>query len=134
MTHDQSDPAMPRAQDPTPPSAIFFDGNCIVCDLEISHYKRKYPSLFEIIDISNESFDASVFGLDREAVNYHMHVRTPEGKVLKGVEAFAHIWSRIPHLGWASRLVLSRPMKPIATLGYEIFARNRKYLPKRKRA
>ena len=110
---------------------IFFDGNCIVCDLEISHYKRKYPALFEIVDISAQDFDADRFGLNREAVNYHMHVKTPEGQVLKGVDAFAHIWSRIPKMQWASRLVLSRPLKPLAAVGYEVFARNRKYLPKR---
>ena len=113
-------------------SKIFVDGNCIVCDYEISHYKQIAPNEFDIVDIADPSFDAKKFGLTPEAVQKHMHVLTPEGKVVKGVEAFAHIWSRIPKYKWADRAIHLPVVYPLAGVGYEIFARFRKYLPKKK--
>ena len=41
---------------------IFFDGNCIVCDTEVAHYKRIAPEIFDIVDISAAGFDAAKFG------------------------------------------------------------------------
>ncbi len=115
-----------------PKTKIFFDGNCIVCDMEISHYKRQAPDLFELVDISAEGFRASNFGLTAEAVQKHMHVLTPEGDLKIGVDAFAHIWSRIAKYNWASTLVRQPIVHMLAKVGYEGFARIRPYLPKKK--
>ena len=113
-------------------SKIFVDGNCIVCDMEIAHYKRIAPQLFDIVDISDASFDASKFGLTPEAVNKHMHVMTPDGDLIKGVDAFAHIWSRIPKYAPASKIVALPGVSQLAKVGYEVFAFVRPWLPKRK--
>jgi predicted DCC family thiol-disulfide oxidoreductase YuxK len=110
---------------------IFVDGNCVVCDFEISHYKRIAPDSFDIIDISNPSFDAAAFGLTSEAVNKHLHVQTPEGEMKKGVDAFAHIWSRIPKYRFANRLVKLPGFNQLAKLGYAGFAEIRPWLPKK---
>ena len=110
---------------------IFVDGNCIVCDFEISHYKKIAPKLFQIVDISHPKFDASAFGLTPEAVNKHMHVMTPEGEVVKGVEAFAHIWSRIQKYKVFSKIIVKPGVNQIAQVGYELFATIRPWLPKK---
>ena len=112
-------------------SKIFVDGNCIVCDFEISHYKKIAPELFDIVDISDPAFDAKGYGLTSDAVQKHMHVLTPEGKVVKGVDAFAHIWSRIPKYRLGSKLIVKPGIHAAARLGYEIFARVRPWLPKK---
>lgn len=112
-------------------SKIFVDGNCVVCDFEVSHYKRIAPADFEIIDISNPSFDAKAFGLSAEAVNKHLHVQTPEGDVLIGVEAFAHIWSRIPKYRWANKVIHAPGINGVAKIGYTAFAAIRPWLPKK---
>jgi predicted DCC family thiol-disulfide oxidoreductase YuxK len=117
----------------TQKTKIFVDGNCVVCDLEISHYKAIAPELFDIVDISAPGFDAPHFGLTAEAVNKHMHVLTPEGKVAKGVEAFAHIWTRIPRYHFAAKWVRLPVINPLAKAGYEVFAYIRPWLPKKKR-
>lgn len=114
-------------------SKILFDGNCIVCDYEISHYKRIAPDQFDIVDISDPAFDAATFGVTSEAVQKHMHVLTPEGRMVKGVDAFAHVWSRIPAYRWGEKVVRFPLVYPLARIGYEIFARNRHLLPKKKR-
>jgi predicted DCC family thiol-disulfide oxidoreductase YuxK len=111
---------------------IFVDGNCIVCSFEISHYKRMAPELFDIINIADPSFKAATFGLTPEAVNKHMHVATKDGELLVGVRAFAHIWKQLKYYRWASGLILLPGVYQIACVGYEIFARNRHLLPKRK--
>jgi predicted DCC family thiol-disulfide oxidoreductase YuxK len=111
---------------------IFVDGNCIVCDLEISHYKRLAPQNFELIDISSPDFAAQTHGLSPEAVNRHMHAITPDGQVIKGVDAFAHIWSRIPSYSWASRWIKLPLLYQLALIGYAAFAKIRPWLPKRK--
>lgn len=113
-------------------SKIFVDGNCIVCDWEISKYKQMAPTEFEIVDISDPSFDAARYGLTPEKVNRHMHVLTPDGDVLIGVDAFSHIWTRIPKLNWASKAIHWPVVYPLAKVGYEVFVVVRPWLPKKK--
>nr|AGU12007.1 Protein of unknown function, DUF393 [uncultured organism] len=115
-----------------PVSKIFVDGNCIVCDYEVSHYKRIAPEEFQLVDISDPSFDAQKFGLTAEAVNKHIHVQTPTGEILKGVEAFAHIWSRIPRYAWGDKAIRLPVVNGVAKLGYAGFAAIRPWLPKKK--
>ena len=112
---------------------ILFDGNCIVCDLEIAHYKKVAPETFELVDISSTDFDATQYGLSKVAVNHHLHVITPSGEILKGVQAFAHIWSRMPRYRLASKIVRMPIVYQVALLAYEGFARIRHLLPKKSR-
>lgn len=101
--------------------------------MEIAHYKRLAPELFEIVDISDPKFDAAKFGLTRNAVNKHMHLLTPEGQLLIGVDAFAHIWSLVPRYKFAETLVKAPVIHGLAKIGYSIFANVRPLLPKKKR-
>ncbi len=91
------------------------------------------PEIFEIVDISSPDFSAENFHLQPEAVNKHMHIITPEGKVMVGIDAFSHIWSRLKHYSWASRVIQWPIVRPVALVAYEIFASYiRPILPKRK--
>lgn len=115
-----------------PKTKIFVDGNCVVCDMEISHYNRIAPGLFEVIDISDPSFEASRFGLTAQAVNKNMHVMTPEGEVKIGVDAFAHIWSRIEKYRFAAKLIGLPVVRTLARAGYWMFTVVRPFLPKKR--
>lgn len=112
-------------------SKILYDGNCVVCDIEISHYKRIAPQDFDMVDISSPAFKAAEFGLTSEAVNRHMHVMSPDGKIHVGVDAFTHIWSRIPRYRFAKKVVELPGLRSLAGVGYEVFVRVRPYLPKK---
>lgn len=112
---------------------IFYDGNCIVCDLEISHYKRKAPELFELVDISAPEFSATEFNFSQEAVNRDLHVLTPQGELRVGVDAFIHIWSVLENYRILARLIAAPGITQIAKAGYRIFTVVRPYLPKKKR-
>lgn len=111
---------------------ILVDGNCIVCDMEVAHYKKIAPESFDIVDISDPSFKAEKYGLTTEAVNKHLHVQTPEGEVKVGVEAFAHIWSRIPKYALADKAIRLPVVNSVARVGYAGFAAIRPWLPKKK--
>jgi predicted DCC family thiol-disulfide oxidoreductase YuxK len=118
----------------TQKTQIFVDGNCIVCDFEISHYKRIAPNLFDIVDISAANFDAGRYKLSAEAVNKHMHVLTPQGEIKIGVDAFAYIWSLLPKYKFAAVLIKLPIINSIAKIGYWAFAIVRPLLPKKRRA
>ena len=87
-----------------PKTRILFDGNCIICDTEIMHYRRIAPEHFEMVDISAPEFDPTVFGLTPDAVQKEMHLFTAGGTLLKGVDAFTHIWDLIPRYRLLSKL------------------------------
>lgn len=132
-------------------SQIFYDGNCVVCDIEIAHYKRIAPDVFELVDISEPGFDASKFGFDPVLVNRELHVMAPNKTVYVGVQAFRHIWSRIADrqldrrsdrqtgsqtanhsaYRWLSRVVGLPGVLQLANIFYGGFVRIRPYLPKK---
>lgn len=112
-------------------TTIFVDGDCIVCDLEIAHYKKIAPALFDLVDISAPGFAAEAYRLRPNEVQRDLHVLTPDGELKTGVDAFAHIWGRIDRYAFAARLVLHPVVNPFARLGYRVFTRLRPYLPRR---
>ncbi len=113
---------------------LLFDGNCIVCDMEISHYKKIAPKLFDIIDISHPDFKASEYNLTTKAVNKHIHAIGPDGELLIGVDAFAHIWDQIDKYNWAAKAIRTPGIYALSKAGYAVFASIiRPMLPKKKR-
>lgn len=114
-------------------SKILFDGNCIVCDAEISHYKKIAPDAFELVDISSADFKAADFKLTKKDVDKDMHVITPDGDLRVGVDAFAHIWSRIPRYAVGAKLIRLPVISAAAKFGYSLFTILRPYLPKKSR-
>jgi predicted DCC family thiol-disulfide oxidoreductase YuxK len=113
-------------------TTIFVDGQCIVCDFEISHYKRLAPELFEIIDITSKDFVAQRFKLNPADVNKKMHVFSREGEILTGVDAFACIWSQLKGYRILAKIIKWPGIYSVAKLGYWLFATIRPYLPKKR--
>ncbi len=114
-------------------SKILVDGNCVVCDLEVSHYKRIAPDLFDIVDISAPGFDSNSFGLQNADVQKHLHVITESGKVVRGVDAFSYIWEQIPRYRFAASLIRLPGISTLSRVGYEAFTVVRPFLPKKAR-
>lgn len=112
---------------------ILVDGNCIVCDFEVSHYKRMAPEIFEIVDISSANFKAEEFGLTASAVDEKLHVIDTNNQLYLGVDAFICIWKQLPLYKWLAWLIKLPIIYSLAKIGYVIFAKNRKYLPKKNR-
>lgn len=112
---------------------VFFDGDCKVCSTEISIYQRsKNRGALEFVNILDPGFRPEVEGLDPQRIHNYFHVKTPQGEVLEGVEAFREIWRLLPEWSWAHRASAFRPVKMVMKLGYCGFVRLRPYLPRRK--
>lgn len=120
-----------------PPAAarVFYDGLCRVCSAEIEFYRKKDPAApIQWVDITQTGFDAVAEGLNPDEVHRLFHVKTQDGKILQGVEAFRSIWSAIPALhGWAKWSSLPG-VRPLMELGYRGFVWIRPWLPRRSAA
>jgi len=101
--------------------------------MEISHYQRIAPEAFELVDISSADFKAGNFKLTKADVDKNMHVFTPNGELKVGVDAFAHIWSRIPKYAVAAKVIHWPIVNSAAKVGYCVFTVLRPYLPKKHR-
>lgn len=117
-----------------PEMTIFYDGNCLVCSTEMSHYVRllkgtgtKFIDITEASDFDRERGQLEFADADRE-----MHVRVGD-QFVKGVDAFREIWRRVPAYTWAATAIHLPIIYQCAKAGYWSFARIRRYLPKRKK-
>jgi hypothetical protein len=101
------------------------------------HYKRIAPHLFDCVDISSTEFDATTYGVTKAAVDQDMHVITPDGVLVIGIDAFAHIWMRLgeskPLFRLMSRAIRLPIVYPCAKVLYRLFTKIRPLLPKKNR-
>lgn len=116
------------------PLTVFYDGSCIVCDREVNHYYRRAPQgALRLVDISSGDFDPTAYGKSREDFMAQLHVLDAAGRFYVAVDGFWAIWQAFPAssvYGILGRLVRLPFIEPLARLGYRVFARLRKYLPK----
>ena len=113
--------------------SIYFDGLYPLCSREIEHYKKQKGSEnFRFIDITHPEFNAEKEGLDPVRVHKVMHVKTQEGQLITGLDAFICIWEFLPKYYWISKLANKTIVKSILNIGYQTFAVIRPYLPRKK--
>lgn len=123
---------------PTPPAfplTVFYDGACSVCAAEMSHYRSKnHGGRLIFVDISDHSFDPSHYGITLDEFMARIHAIDRSGRVYRAVEAFWAIWQAFPAstlYGFLGALVMAPGVNLLARLGYQGFARIRKYFPRR---
>lgn len=111
---------------------VFFDGACYLCSAEIAHYRRIDPrGDLKFVDISQPGFEARAQGLDPVQVNRHLHVRTAQGELHVGIEAFIAIWRVLPRYRTLAALARLPGIHFALKTGYAGFAQVRPYLPRR---
>ena len=111
------------------PLRVFYDGQCPVCNAEIHrHIRHDVHQHLQAINIAAPDFNATAYGLDPQHVHDVMHVLTPDGLELKGVDAFVCIWNALPARPDRRILIaLLRipPVRKLADIVYLAFAQNR---------
>lgn len=105
---------------------VFYDGACPVCVKEMHQYQR-FEKSGQIIwfDITGQEDWLLERNIDPEAALLELHVLTPEGEVVKGVDAFILLWQRAPLLrpvAWIASLPL---LKGFIKHSYGWFTRRR---------
>ncbi|MRR54742.1 MAG: DUF393 domain-containing protein [Deltaproteobacteria bacterium] len=118
------------------PLTVFYDGSCRVCSSEMFIYMQKdHGGRLEFVDISDPAFNPADFGISLADFIFQLHAIDRCGTVFRGVAAFQAIWQAFPGETWFRLLAVLTDLplvRPLARLAYRIFARLRRYLPKRK--
>ena len=121
-------------KEPRFPITIFYDGACIVCSTEIEHYRKKdqFHRLI-LVDISDPKFDPQQFGKTQKDFMGQLHVLDADGAYFLAVDAFSAIWHALPgKLYKILSFFINLPgIHTLAKVGYRLFAKNRKYFPRR---
>jgi predicted DCC family thiol-disulfide oxidoreductase YuxK len=104
---------------------IFHDGACPLCRREVAFLRgRDSAGRLHFIDIADESFDASAYGLDAGDVMREIHGLDAQRRVLRGPELFRAAYE-IVGLGWLWRWTAWPVARPLVNAAYRLFARVR---------
>jgi predicted DCC family thiol-disulfide oxidoreductase YuxK len=101
---------------------MLFDGQCPLCSREVAMLKKRNArGLIAFEDIAEPGFDPAVYGLTMPQVVGSMHAVRADGSIVNGVDVFAEVYDAV---GWGllSQLIRWRVTRPLAKLGYRIFA------------
>lgn len=105
---------------------VFYDGLCPLCSREIDHYRTKQKSdRIEFVDIARPEFNAEREGLDPKHVLQRFHVKTQNGDIKEGVDAFVEIWKVLNIWTPMQKLACHWASRPLFDLGYSLFAKVR---------
>ena len=112
---------------------VYYDGLCQLCSREIDHYRTMNGAeRISFIDITSAGFDALAEGLDPRKIHESLHVRSSDGQVHVGVDAFIRIWSQLTTLKKFVPLASFGPIKKSLEAGYFLFTKVRPLLPRKK--
>jgi predicted DCC family thiol-disulfide oxidoreductase YuxK len=106
-------------------ASIFYDSLCPVCDLEIRLLRRKdKKNQIDFIDIAAPDFDPSRYQRTIDDFIGTIHGYTRDNRMVTGLDVFVEIYD-ILGWGWIYRWTRWPIVKPIADLGYIVFAKIR---------
>ena len=106
---------------------VFYDGNCKICDQEISYYKKNdIDKKFEWVNIHNSKSKINRLNLQKKELMDVLHIETESGKILKGVDAFLEIWANFKYFRFLAFFVKIKPVKRLTEIIYKIWAKKRK--------
>ena len=106
---------------------VFYDGNCKICDQEISYYKKNdINKKFEWVNIHNSKSKINRLNLQKKELTDVLHIETESGKILKGVDAFLEIWANFKYFRFLAFFVKIEPVKRLTEIIYKIWAKKRK--------
>lgn len=111
----------------TPPLTVFYDGACPLCSREIGFYRTcAGADAVAWVDVSQADDATPVApGLSREAALAALHVRTADGRLVSGGQAFARLWTALPAFRRLGRMGRSRPGAWLLDGAYRLFLRLR---------
>ncbi|MBK8097570.1 MAG: DUF393 domain-containing protein [Planctomycetes bacterium] len=104
---------------------LLYDSECPFCRREVAWLQRRSAGdRLAAIDIAAPEFDAGRFGLTLADVQARLHGITTDGRIVTGMAAIRAAW-RAVGLGWVMAPTGWPLFRPLADLGYRVFARYR---------
>ena len=106
---------------------VYYNSACPVCNAGIKGQRERMEACgaggVEWIDVHNNPQAVAEVGADLETVRETLHVKTADGEIARGADAFAALWSRTRGQGWLAALVQLPLLHALAQLAYKGFAR-----------
>ncbi|HKX40684.1 MAG TPA: DUF393 domain-containing protein [Burkholderiaceae bacterium] len=107
------------------PLTLFYDAACPVCSLEMDHLReRDRLGRLVFVDIAAPGFDPGAYGTTLAAMNAQIHAQRPDGSMLQGVDVLRLAYGAVG-LGWVMQASGWPLLRPLADVGYRLFARHR---------
>lgn len=116
---------------------ILYNGACPICRREIEHYRRLDNSGAEALafnDISESEQVPSHLSLTQDDAKRRLHVLDVDGRLLRGIPAFAAIWDCLPKYRWLSALTRFPVLRSLLPWLYEPIAFGLYLLDKRRQS
>lgn len=105
---------------------IIFDGSCGACSAFIGErfaFFRKRG--FEVVPLQEE-WVKELTGLSEDALLQAIHLLTPEGKILRGVDCFQYFCTKVWWLTPLARLLRIPFLRPVNEWLYNLIAMHRR--------
>ncbi len=84
----------------SPPLTVLYDGACPLCRREIGIYRGLRPNApVSFTDVSDAAQPLPP-GTTRELLLARFHVRSQDGQLLSGAQAFIALWAALPGWRW----------------------------------
>lgn len=104
---------------------LFYDGTCPLCVNEMLELqKADTTNSINLEDISAADFTSRYPRIDPIAANRLLHALTQDNRLLLGLDATCAAWGLTGKQRWL-KLLRYPVIKPVADLGYRLFARYR---------
>ena len=106
----------------TTPAAVYFNGDCPVCRAEMTHYAQlcaNGSTHLRFVDSMRQENDFLACGLRREHLERRVYLRDAEGRILSGLPALIHLWSRMPAYRWLAGILGIPVVRHVAGLAYD---------------
>lgn len=89
--------------DETSPLTVLYDGACPLCRREIGIYSKLEPRTPVCFADVSDAAVALPSGSTREQLLARFHVRSNDGELLSGAQAFLALWAVLPGWRWLAR-------------------------------
>jgi len=113
------------------PLKVYYDKSCPLCATEMDALQElDWRGRLELVDCSAAGFEdwvAAGEGVSREAMMTRLHARDPEGRWLKGLDAFEAVYAAAG-LDRAAGFWGSKTLRPVLGRIYAVVARFRQPL------
>jgi predicted DCC family thiol-disulfide oxidoreductase YuxK len=113
------------------PLTVYYDKSCPMCATEMHVIEGlDWRGRLKLVDCSAPGFEdgaAAREGVTREAMMTRLHARDPEGRWLKGLDAFEAVYASAG-LEATARFWGDRRLRPVLDRIYPIMARHRQAL------
>jgi len=110
-----------------PDLTVWYNTRCPVCDVGISHQKRRLieavkSGRIEFRDINHEPEALARFGASLEDIRRRLHAVDRDGNLLVGADVAFAVWRLTPGEGWLAWVLGNSVTAPAARFFYDRFA------------